>query len=141
MKKTSTKSFSFEHFTREWKLLFKRWSNSKLNLKLFSTGNNSTSPIQLTGKMLLYPQNDRPQYTCVTFIHLVTNDTTLCGAPLINLRHLLAPISCVPDEIPLDNYIVYFSYVIKKPEDRKIIKKTVFPEYGVNFALLFVSLS
>ena len=69
----------------------------------------------------------------------VKNHSTLCGAALIDFDKLIAPSSCVPDEISLSDYTVHFKPKGVNMVSRGIIRKNVYHEDQVNFVILHVS--
>ena len=74
----------------------------------------------------------------IAFIRYTKNCSILCGAVLIHDKHMIAPITCVPDEIDLDLYSVEFPKIIKSKSERGIIRKKFYPPADV--AVLLVSL-
>ena len=95
---------------------------------------------QLTEKALHLNMELR-HHNFLAHIVYFKNHSTLCGAALINLYSLIAPASCVPDDINIEHYIVYFGCKRNDTQMRGIIRKRFYHENQINFAVLKVSFS
>ena len=77
----------------------------------------------------------------LAFLYLSTNHSILCGGALIHRRHVIAPASCVPDEIALIKYAVLFRTLRLDRPGRRIVDKSAITHPCVNIAILLVSFS
>ena len=94
-------------------------------------------PSRLTGKL----SEVLREAASLAYLFLTTNHTQVCGGALIQLQHVLAPASCISDEIKLSHYLIKFGMALGRHQYGRPKRKNALQKVDINIAVLFVSFS